>query len=179
MRELAQSASQRLSVLRRIKGYLDQDGLEVLYKTQVRSLLEYAPLAWSGAPQSILKSLDAVQNRAMKIISGESNVRLDTLEHRRNVAGLTVFFKANMLQVHHLRDFRVQPVTNTYHTRAADRLMPAVHIPRASTSQFQRCFMYYFTKLWNKTTRDYIIHSNTSIQQFKVLINRHLLSQPP
>lgn len=176
VKNLAQKASQRLSVLRRIKGYLERDGLEILYKTQVRSFFEYAPLAWCGAPQSILRSLDAVQRRAEKIISGDE--KLDSLQHRRDVAGLTVFFKANILRDRHLSDFRVDRLINSYNTRTASRLTPAVYIPRASTVQFQRCFMYRYSKLWNDTFRYHLIDSNINTQQFKVLVNRLLLTCP-
>ena len=174
VRALAQKASQKLSVLRRIKGFLDKEGLAVLYKTQVRSLLEYAPLSWGGAPPSYLKKLDAIQRRAEKIISGEEDSRLDTLQHRRDVAGLVVFFKANVQKVSHLRDLRGQPARTEYCTRAAENQTQPVYIPTPSTSQFQRSYMYSFSMLWNELCKNYILSNATTLQEFKCLVNRHL-----
>lgn len=58
-------------------------------------------MAWSAALQSTLRKLDDVQRRAQRIISEENDMKLDSLKHRRNVAGLTVFFKANIQLIHH------------------------------------------------------------------------------
>ncbi|XP_045117635.1 uncharacterized protein LOC123508165 [Portunus trituberculatus] len=59
-------------------------------------LLEYACLAWGGAASKHLALLDKVQDRAARLIR-ESELgfhpTLHTLQHRRDVAGLTVMFK--------------------------------------------------------------------------------------
>ncbi|MPC32061.1 RNA-directed DNA polymerase from mobile element jockey [Portunus trituberculatus] len=48
---LVREASGKLASLRRMSWLLDNRGLEVLYKAQIRSSLEYACLAWGGAAQ--------------------------------------------------------------------------------------------------------------------------------
>ena len=45
VQKIAKKAGQRLSLLRRASFYLDPSGRAVVYKSFVRSKLEYAPLA--------------------------------------------------------------------------------------------------------------------------------------
>ncbi|KAG0727766.1 Calcitonin gene-related peptide type 1 receptor [Chionoecetes opilio] len=85
---------------------LDGRGLEILYKTQVRSSLEYACLAWGGAANKHLAFLDKVQARAVRIIKDNNagqEPHLTTLQHQRDVAGLTVVFKVQVKRVSHLQ----------------------------------------------------------------------------
>ena len=107
---LAREASGKLASLRRISHLLDSRGMEVLYKAQVRSSLEYACLAWGGAASKHLLLLDRVQDRAARLIrsAGHQPV-LQTLQHRRNVAGLTVMFKVQLQCVPHLHTLRQPP----------------------------------------------------------------------
>jgi len=63
---LANKASQKLSGLRRILHLLTEDAAFQLYKSQVRSVMEYACLAWNGAAQTHLGLLDKVEARAKK-----------------------------------------------------------------------------------------------------------------
>ncbi|KAG0720260.1 hypothetical protein GWK47_006869 [Chionoecetes opilio] len=94
-------------------------GLEILYKAQVRSSLEYACLAWGGAANKHLALLDKVQARAVRIIEDNNagqEPHLTTLQHRRDVAGLTVVFKVQVKRVSHLQalwqPYRLAAVTN-------------------------------------------------------------------
>ena len=72
---LAREASGKLAALRRISWLLDRKGLEVLYKAQVRSSLEYSCLAWGGAASRHLSLLDRVQARAVRLITAILAVR--------------------------------------------------------------------------------------------------------
>ena len=82
---LARKASSKISALRRMKQLLDKKGLCMLYKSQVRSHLEYSFLAWISCPRSHLALLDKVQRRAERLIASvgeqEEQPSLDSLEH--------------------------------------------------------------------------------------------------
>ncbi|KAG0720089.1 hypothetical protein GWK47_049191 [Chionoecetes opilio] len=73
---------------------LDGRGLEILYKAQVRSSLEYACLAWGGTANKHLAFLDKV--RIIEDNNAEQEPHLITLQHRYDVAGLTVVFKVQV-----------------------------------------------------------------------------------
>ncbi|KAG0708049.1 hypothetical protein GWK47_024081 [Chionoecetes opilio] len=112
---------------------LEGRGLEILYKPQVRSSLEYACLAWGSAANKHLALLDKVQARAVRIIE-DNNARqephLTTLQHRRDVAGLTVVFKVQVKRVSHLQALW-QPYRLALVTTHAVALAPGRRIDRA------------------------------------------------
>ena len=86
---------------------LDGKGLQVLYKTQVPSFLEYACLAWGGAEGNISFSW----TRCRTVPHGTDNntgpvPHLHTLQHGRDVAGLTVVFKVQERNVSRLQELR-------------------------------------------------------------------------
>ena len=58
---------QRLAQLCRLSSYLDSVGLSIMYKSFVRSCLEYGHLLYFGAARGYLKRLDALQCRAASV----------------------------------------------------------------------------------------------------------------
>ncbi|KAG0718900.1 hypothetical protein GWK47_051576 [Chionoecetes opilio] len=91
---------------------LDNQGLEILYKAQVRSSMEYACLGWGGAANKHLALLDKVQGRAVRLIrdSGAGRNHDSTaFSTARDVAGLTVMYKVHQQRVPHLHTLR-QPL---------------------------------------------------------------------
>ncbi|KAG0716749.1 hypothetical protein GWK47_008954 [Chionoecetes opilio] len=53
VRKVAKDVAWKLSCIRRVAHLLDAQGVGTLYKSQVRSLMEYSPLAWSSCPPAI------------------------------------------------------------------------------------------------------------------------------
>jgi len=43
---------------------LTPQSLPTIYKAEVRSVMEYSPLAWMGATPTPLKKLDTIQDKA-------------------------------------------------------------------------------------------------------------------
>lgn len=95
--QLARTAAGKLPFLRRISLLLDQRGRELFYKTQIRSPLEYSCFAWGGASFTHLETLDKVQRRAKRLIWDTQPGRrtsMDTLQHRQDVAGLSILYNS-------------------------------------------------------------------------------------
>ncbi|KAG0722442.1 hypothetical protein GWK47_044460 [Chionoecetes opilio] len=121
---------------------LDSKGLEVLYKAQVRSSMEYACLGWGGAANKHLALLDKVQDRALRLIRNSGagqEPRLHSLQHRRDVAGLTVMYKVHQQRVHHLHTLRqllrwAQVTTRTVALAPAELLQPAAVLGTTNVS---------------------------------------------
>ncbi|KAG0713976.1 RNA-directed DNA polymerase from mobile element jockey [Chionoecetes opilio] len=81
---LARVASGKLTSLRRMSWLLNSKELEILYKAQVCSSLDYACLAWGGTANKHLAPLDKVQVRAVRIIKDNNagqEPHLTTLQH--------------------------------------------------------------------------------------------------
>ena len=175
---LAREASGKLASLRRMAHILDSRGIEVLYKAQVRSSLEYACLAWGGAASKHLALLDKVQDRAARLIRGEEGdqaAALQTLQHRRDVAGLTVMFKIQQQCVPHLQSLRQPARQAQVATRAVTLAPEELQQPRCRTWHHQRQFVYKYVGWWNKFLANEENFLNCSTQQFKCKVNAWLL----
>nr|CAI5846728.1 unnamed protein product [Callosobruchus analis] len=68
--------------------------LLLLYKVQIRPSLEYCSHVWDCAPKHSLSLLDSIQNRAIRLMDAPNLTKdLHSLEHRRRVAGLSLFYR--------------------------------------------------------------------------------------
>ena len=75
---------QRLAQLSRLSSYLDSVGLSIMYKSFVRSCLEYGHLLYFGAVRGYLKHLDALQCQAASVCHSTS----PSLESRQRAAAI-------------------------------------------------------------------------------------------
>jgi hypothetical protein len=97
------SSSRKLDLMRGLKYKLDRRSLETIYKSFVRPSLEYGDCLWAGTYDTDLIKLDAIQNEALRIVTGataRSNIdslydELDwqTLDVRRTNHCLTMMYK--------------------------------------------------------------------------------------
>nr|CAH7739166.1 unnamed protein product [Callosobruchus chinensis] len=71
---------------------LSPNNLLTLYKAQIRPSQEYCSHIWGVAASTTLSILDAVQRRAIRLISDPAlTCHLQPLSHRRAVGDLTLF----------------------------------------------------------------------------------------
>ena len=86
-----------LGIIRRNFTFLDKDSFIVLYKSMVRSHLEYANCIWSPYTVQDIKTLEKVQMRATKLIKRIKHLsymerlkylNLPTLHYRRLRVGM-------------------------------------------------------------------------------------------
>ncbi|MPC85743.1 hypothetical protein E2C01_080532 [Portunus trituberculatus] len=95
--QLAREASGKLASLRRMLWLLNNRGLE------------YACLAWGGTARKHLVLIEKVQEHSAQLIKEKGAAqepRLEALQKRRDVAGLTVVLKVQVKQVNHLQPLR-------------------------------------------------------------------------
>ena len=180
--QLTRTAAGKLTCLRRISWLLDARGRELLYKSQVRSSLEYSCLAWGGAASSHLGLLDRIQRRAERIIwdgQQEHGSTLHSLQHRRDVAGLTVLYKVQKVRVPHLLPLRQVKRRVELSTRGVTVAPTALLVPRSNTSHHQRQFVQMYVRWWNEFLASAMCSDDPcvaelSVQKFKVLVHRWL-----
>ncbi|KAG0715595.1 hypothetical protein GWK47_011582 [Chionoecetes opilio] len=113
IKHIVKKTSHRVSALRRVASFLDRERKLLLYKAQIRPYLEYAALSWMPCAASHTRRLDSIQRRALRLVDAadpaaqpEPVSPLDSLEHRRDVAALVVFHKAQGQGVPHLAGLR-------------------------------------------------------------------------
>ncbi|MPC86016.1 hypothetical protein E2C01_080828 [Portunus trituberculatus] len=134
VKTIAKKASHRISALGRVASFLDKEGRLLLYKAQVRPHLEYAALSGAATQR---RKLDSIQRRALRLADAappphpEPERPLDSLEHRRDVAGIVVFHKAQVQKVPHLAGLCHPLRVSTRSTRTVLNGGDAVEVPRS------------------------------------------------
>ena len=189
--KIGSKASIRLGFFRRVAPLLDRKGRATVYKGFVRPVMEHAPLAWMGTARSALQRLDAIQDRAQELIG---NVTLDSLTHRRKVAGLTYLFKLQCLtgadrlkrmvppralKPPILRHTRArQAASTTWHKYKFDD--PLVNDSR-SLDNVRRAFPYAIIADWNSIPQAAFPDQFELrfMQKFKADVHKHLKAPPP
>jgi hypothetical protein len=86
-------ANRSLALLRRARRVLYPVALSTIYKSFVRSQIEYCCPIWMGAAPIFIKSLDRIQVRAIRILGDIEGNKLQSLAHRRGVAAMSVFHR--------------------------------------------------------------------------------------
>ncbi|KAG0712459.1 hypothetical protein GWK47_018423 [Chionoecetes opilio] len=184
IKHIAKKASHRVSALRRVASFLDSGGKPLLYKAQIRPYLEYAVLSWMSCAASHTRRLDSIQRRALRLVDTadppaqpEPVSPLDSLEHRRDVAALVVFHKAEVQGVPHLAGLRQPPRIATRSTRTVLTSGDAVEVPRSRASQHQRTFVGRVSRMWNIFTAAVPHIQEMNSQSVKLAANRWRLSK--
>ena len=94
-------ANRILAIIRRSFTYMDKDMMLMLYKSLIRPHLEYGNVIWSPKLKRVVRSLEAVQRRATRMVPELSQLpyeerlrqlRLPTLVYRR--------YRGDMLQTY-------------------------------------------------------------------------------
>ena len=97
-------ANRTLGLVKRTLHTAPQQVHKTAYETLVRPSLEYATCAWSPHTQSTIKKVEQVQRAAARFVCGDyrrrssvtsmcSTLEWDTLEQRRRLRDVTLFYK--------------------------------------------------------------------------------------
>ena len=62
--------SSRLSVFRRVKFKLKRSHLQTIYISFIRPLMEYGDIVWNNIPDYLKQSLESLQLKAARIVTG-------------------------------------------------------------------------------------------------------------
>ena len=177
-------AGQKLGALRKVANKLDSEGRATVYKSQVRSVMEYASLSWINASPTILAQLDNIQKKALKVIGVDeatalSRLNITSLLHRRRVAATTVLYK---MHTSHCPVDLAALLPPPYIRRRATRSsvsMPdhALSLPAARTRCLDRSFIHTAVPLWNSLPESIVGNITAEgIQSFKCRVHEHLLT---
>ena len=174
IRKVARRASQRLGVLFRARAYFNPEQLLLLYKAQVRPVMEFCSHIWSSGPKSDLAILDRIQRKAIRLIGDTAlTSNLASLGHRRAVSCLSLFYRYyHGLCSEELVSITPCPRAFTRSTRGSSSSNPyLVSIPRCRTDQFKRSFFLRTAKLWNSLPLE-VFPASVSLDAFKRAINK-------
>ena len=99
-------ANKKLFTLRKIRPYLSQEVSALIYKQYILPILDYAAFLFESATKQELKSLDKVQNRAVRLIGRghQENERIENiysiepLKDRRRKHHLALMYRLSRIE---------------------------------------------------------------------------------
>ena len=175
---IATTTSKKIGALICSMKFLSPEVALDLYKSTIRSCMEYCCHVWAGAPSYYLELLDKLQKRICRAAGPSLAASLECLTHCRNVASLNLFYRyyfgrcsSELTQLVPLHFSRGRS------TCYSDRLHDfSVTIPR--------CYKdFYVNSFFPRTARPWIslptecFPLTYNLNGFKSRINRHLLTK--
>nr|CAI5857045.1 unnamed protein product [Callosobruchus analis] len=157
---IAKTASQKLGVLFRCRKL-------------------YAAAAVQGADPTIVGVLRNRENRAVRLIDAPNLTRdLDSLEHRRRVAALSLFYRFYHGRCsRELSQIITPKAVRKKYTREALCAHPyQVEVATPRTSLLQHSFFWRTSTPWNELPGN-LFPDDYSLQRFKTNVHRHLSSR--
>ena len=172
--QVAKNASRRLGILFRARQYFTATQLLILYKSQVRPVMEYCSHIWAGSSACDLAILDRIQSKAVRLINDSSlTCYLQSLSHRRSVSCLALFYRYYHGRCSsEIAESCPKPRSFSRSTRCATFNNPySVIVPRCRTSVYKASFFPRTASIWNKVPLA-CFPLRYDLQKFKVLVNR-------
>jgi hypothetical protein len=178
---VTKDAAKRLAFLRRCKKSFSLSELAIIYKAYIRPLVDFDSHLWVSAPPSTSIVVERLQKKAFRLID-DMNVtnRIDTLEHRRIVGAVTLFYRYYYGECSSELLDLIPPLHSSI---LVSRLSAQAH-PYVVASEFCRTVKFRGTffsvaiRLWNRLPA-HVFPPIYDPQLFKKNIHVHYRSTPP
>ncbi len=169
-------ANRILGVIRRSFKYIDKEVLLSLYKSLVRPHLEYGNTIWNPTLKKVIRSVEAVQRRATKMVPELANLpyperlqqlRLPSLVYRRHRGDMIQTYKIlhNKFDLDEKQFFQTPPDGRT-------RGHPyKVFKERSETAVRRDFFSRRVTDLWNELPESVVMAKD--VNMFKQRLDSH------
>ncbi len=177
---MVSKASRTLAIIRRTLHYMDKEVLIPLYKSLVRSHLEYGVDVWSPRLKRDIQSVESVQRRATKLVPGLENLSYE--ERLRKLELPTMVYRrkrGEMIQVykflHKIWDIEEDFLTPAIDNRTRGHSLKLFK-QRASSTIRCHFFCNRVTNLWNELP-EYITQA-PSTNAFKARLDNFWSGKP-
>ena len=155
---LASSANKKLNVFNQLSKLLDRKTLHIMYTSFIRPCLEYGNIVWCNCTTNESESLEAIQRRAARIITGGiirtnkaclyEECALESLEDRRDRSVLLFFHKIINGKVPvYLNELKPSGTMDRqqYNLRQQNNYT----IPKCRLTRYQNSFLPRAINMWN------------------------------
>ena len=165
-------ASSMLGIIKRNFRYMTKETFCLLYKSLVRSHLEYANSVWAPYKKSLIHDIEKIQRRATKLVENCKNMaypdrlkylKLPTLVYRRHRGDMIELYKIlnNKYDPEAVPNINIKRSTNCI-TRGNSM---KIQIERTKYDRRKYAFCVRSAGIWNSLPEDVI--QATSINGFK------------
>ena len=181
--EIRKKVSAGISTIRRIKPFVDQETLILIYNAIVRPYFDYCCEVWDVFSEAQPKRLQKLQNRAARIISNVNNdvehtIALRTLgweplqTERKKAKAKSMYKLLNKMgPKSHTNLFSYKSEKTNYHLRD---ISSGLCLPKPRTNNMKNSFMYDGAQLWNSIPKE--IRESKSLSSFRKKIAAHIVA---
>ena len=182
--KLIKKISSGLGALRRIKPFIPQKALLLVFNALIQSHFDYCSSVWSNLNIGLSDKLQKLQNRAARILTNLpyethiddllNTIGWNKLHIQRDKQKLTVVFKAlHGLTPEYLTEkFKRRNESLEYNLRGSSS---NIFLPRPRTNYGKKCIRYSGAKLWNSLPEDLRLTSRLDL--FKTKLNEYYLDE--
>ena len=163
-------------MLSRAKRYFAPKHRLLLYKAQVRPHMEYCSHLWAGAPHYQLLPFDRIQKRAVRLVDNPRLTNsLESLEHRRDVSSLCVFYRLYYGECSEELFSLIPPSGFSARTSRRRNKFHPHHLDAwySTTIRYTRNFLPRTCKIWNELPSS-VFPQSYNLGIFKGRVNKHL-----
>ena len=153
-------ANRKLSVLRRVR-YLQRSTLDLLYKTTIRSVIDYGlAVYYQDLKQTDQKKFNKLQYNAAKLVTStlhytsqeklEVELGWETITNRADCLGLSIFHKIYRNETRPL----IKTCMPQYNLRKVDEDSNPTYVQFPyHNKKYSKSFFPFYTKQWNRLPR--------------------------
>ena len=154
---IAKTTSKKIEALIHSTKFLSPEVALYLYKSTIRSCMEYCCHVWARAPSCFLELLDKLQKRICQTVDPLLAASLELLAHRQNMASLSLFYSYLFGRCSsELAQLIPLPFSRGRSNRYSDRLHDfSVTIPRCCKDVYVNSFFPRTARLWNSLPIEY------------------------
>lgn len=155
---VSKKVSKALGIIRRVKSFLPRKTLILLYNTVALPHFDYCSAVWGNCSKSLQEKLQKLQNRAARIITGDSyetssdevlgKLNWKPLSERREDRLVALVRKTMMGKMPSYLKDEFHLSNNSRYDLRSNLSMLKLQKPR--TNALKRCFSYRGAELWNK-----------------------------
>jgi hypothetical protein len=182
--KMSSKISQKIGIIKRLRQYIDQNTINMLYNAIVLPIIDYCCPIWASAANKLVNKIQILQNNAARITLGckvrEKHVDEIYKELKwMNVRERANYFKSILMYkcIHNLApEYLVNKIqnqnTHRYSTRSQSANNIATH--RIRTEWGRRTFLNSGASVWNNLPNT--VRNSLSIQSFKKNFKKYIIS---
>ena len=152
---LCTRANSNVRNLCRIRRYLNQDQLILLFNSFILSIFNYAPIVWMFCNKSSCKSIDSIHKRSLRAVYGDY---VTSYEDLLQISGSKRIHEIHLCQLlseiyktaHSLNPSFMQELFKVKESRYSLRNQNLLSLPATKTNRFgTQSFLFRGSLLWN------------------------------
>ena len=178
--DVALKARKRLNLMTPLKMKLNRESLEIMYKSFVQPVMEYACAVWGGSPDCDISKLEHIHTDGLRFITG-ATARSNTLNVLQESGDFTIserIQQSSLIMMYNIihgnapqylidinNELQGEQI-HTYNLRDEDNL----RIPYCRLSSYKNSFFPRSIKNWNELNRE--AKTSNSLYCFRRVLKR-------